>query len=201
VDSNACWGHDYREDQIVKKTLKAAIAAGAAGALLLGGAGTFALWQATDTVDAGTVSTGHLTLDATGVGTWTDESAGVAPGESAFDPATQHIVPGDTVKYSQTVSIAADGKNLKGALTVGTVAAIPADLIGQVTVTVAAAPTDPDLTVTGNVISFEAPGTYTVPVTITVAFAAGTTGSTAATTMNKDIDLNALALTLNQTRP
>ncbi|WP_054010270.1 alternate-type signal peptide domain-containing protein [Arthrobacter sp. ERGS1:01] len=186
----------------MKKVLKSGLAAGAAAALLLGGAGTFALWQGSGNIDAGTVSTGHLTLDTTTTpGTWADVSADVLPANAAFDPATQHIVPGDTVEFSQTVKISADGKNLKGALTVGTLAAIPAALQPDVTVTVAATASGTGISAAGNVITFTEPGTYSVPVTITVAFAKGTTGSTLAATMNQPIALDALALTLNQTRP
>lgn len=183
----------------MKKVMKAAIAAGAAGALLLGGAGTMALWSVDTDIDAGTVTTGHLTLDATATGVWTDTSADAATTD--FVPATDHLVPGDTVTYAQTVTIGADGKNLKGELTVGTLDAVPAALADDVTVTVAAAPTDPNLTVVGSVVSFAEPGSYDVPVTITVAFAAGTAGSTADTTMDTPIDLTALSLTLNQVRP
>ncbi|MGO2539999.1 MAG: alternate-type signal peptide domain-containing protein [Specibacter sp.] len=184
----------------MKKVMKAAIAAGAAGALLLGGAGTMALWSADTDINAGTVSTGHLTLDSSAAGAWADASADAA--STIFDPATDHLVPGDTVEFSQTVTIGADGKNLKGELTVGDLAsAVPTELADDVTVTVAAAPTDPNLTVVGSTVSFAEPGTYDVPVTITVAFAAGTAGSTADTTMDTPMDLTALSLTLNQVRP
>lgn len=117
-----------------------------------------------------------------------------------FDPATDRIVPGDTVTYTQVVTIGAEGKNLKGELTVGTLAAVPAALTNQVTVTVA--PTAAaGVTVDGSVISFVAPGNFTVPVTITVNFLEGTTGSTPDTTMVQAINLNALELTLDQVRP
>lgn len=186
----------------MKKVLKASLAAGAAGALLLGGAGTFALWQGTGTIGAGTVTTGHLTLSTAAPGTWTDISPDVLPANATFDPATAHIVPGDTVKFSQTVTISADGKNLKGALTVGTLGAIPVALQDDVTVTLAATATGPNVSVAGDVVSFTAPGSYAVPVTITVAFKKGTAaGDTFPATMDKAIDLNTLALTLNQERP
>lgn len=183
----------------MKKVMKAAIAAGSAGALLLGGAGTMALWSVDTDIDAGTVSTGHLTLDSSAAGAWADVS-GAEP--VAFAADTETIVPGDTVEFSQTVTIGADGKNLKGELTVGDLAsAVPEELADDVTVTVAAAPTDPKLTVVGSTVSFAEPGTYEVPVTITVAFAAGTAGSTENTTMDTPLDLTALTLTLNQVRP
>lgn len=184
----------------MKKVTKAAVAAGAAGVLLLGGAGSFALWNDTKSVDAGTVSTGHLTLDASAPGAWADVSSDVDVENAEFDPANDHIVPGDTVTYTQVVTIGADGKNLKGELTVGTLAAVPAALTDQVTVTVA--PTAAaGVTVDGSVVSFDAPGIFTVPVTITVNFLEGAAGSTPETTMVQEVNLNALELTLDQVRP
>lgn len=183
----------------MKKTTKATIAAVAAGALLLGGAGTVARWQATENIDAGTVSTGHLTLDATSVpGAWTDISAG-APG-TAFDPVTDELVPGDTITFDQTVKIDAEGKNIKGELTVDALKAVPTPLVDDVTFSLDIDEATAGMTKVGNVLSFAAEGTYDVPVKITVAFAEGTEASTANTTMNVPIDLTELALVLNQVR-
>jgi len=47
----------------MNRNAKGAIAVGAATLLLLGGGGTFALWNTSSTVEAGTVESGHLTLD------------------------------------------------------------------------------------------------------------------------------------------
>ncbi|PYI37601.1 hypothetical protein CVS30_14465 [Arthrobacter psychrolactophilus] len=182
----------------MKKVMKAAIAAGAASALLLGGAGTYALWNGTDDINAGTVTTGHLTLDATAAGVWSDASTDAA--NTTFNPATDRLVPGDTVTFEQTVSISAEGKNLKGALEVGTLNAVPVALAGQVSVDLAADATAAGLSKVGNVISFAAPGNYDIPVTITVTFDAGTAGSTPVGTMDQALDLGALTLNLNQVR-
>jgi len=184
----------------MKKVTKATIAAVAAGALLLGGAGTVALWQSTDTVDAGQIDTGHLNLTLGTDGQWSDISDAAAP-EPITNVSDFKLVPGDTVKFTQTASIAAAGKNLQGALTVGTLDAIPASLTGQVAVTVAADASAAGLVKNGNVISFADEGNYDVPVSITVAFAEGTTGSTPSSTMDQSIDLSNLSLTLDQVRP
>lgn len=185
----------------MKKVTKATIAAAAAGALLLGGAGTVALWQGTDTVNSGNVQTGHLKLDTTATGQWTDISGGSSA--PIADIAAFKIVPGDTVQFVQTVTIDAVGNNLKGALSVGALdAAIPAELADDVTANLAIDPENTSgLTKAGNVLSFGASGTYQVPITITVAFEAGTTGSTAAVTMDKQVVLSALSLNLDQVRP
>lgn len=183
----------------MKKIMKAAIAAGAAGALMLGGAGTFALWNGSGDVSAGTVTTGHLLLNTAAAGVWQDVSVPATP--VAFDPVTETIVPGDILEYKQTVTIDADGKNLQGELTVGALDAVPAALVGQVTLNLDADATAPGLTQVGNVISFAAPGSYAVPITITVTFAEGTAGSSPAGTMDEPIDLGALELALDQVRP
>ncbi|MHA7269375.1 alternate-type signal peptide domain-containing protein [Arthrobacter sp. HLT1-20] len=187
----------------MKKVMKAAIAAGAAGALMLGGAGTFALWNATDDIDAGAVSTGHLKLDTTtSPGVWNDISVPATP--VVFDAANEKIVPGDTLEFKQTVTIQADGKNLQGALTVGQLAALPGGLLNEADVVL-----DVDHVAAGlskhpttGVLSFAAPGTYNIPVTITVTFPKGDLAGdlTPAATMDQTINFSSLTLTLNQVR-
>ncbi|QXQ09936.1 alternate-type signal peptide domain-containing protein [Paeniglutamicibacter sp. Y32M11] len=178
----------------MKKVTKATIAAAAAGVLLVGGAGTVALWSDSMDVDPGAVSTGHLTLDASAAGTWTDETEGAAI--TTFRPGTDHLVPGDTIVYTQNVIIGADGKNLKGELTAtgltGGTAVLPAD----VSVDVAVADSAVGLSQDGEIITFGEADTYTVPVTVTVAFAPSAVGS-----MDELVDLGSMTLTLNQVAP
>lgn len=178
----------------MKKVTKATIAAAAAGVLLLGGAGTIAKWSATKDINAGTVTTGHLKLDATEPGTWTDTSSDAATTE--FNPAEDRLVPGDTVVFNQTVKIEADGKNLKGELTASELTGVeelPADLSVVVEVDGSAQGLVQDSD-TG-VITFATAGDYTVPVTVTVTFDKAATGS-----MDAPVDLGSMALTLNQVR-
>jgi len=60
----------------MKKSVKGGIALGAGLLLLLGGGGTFALWNVTANVSAGTVETGHLTIDtAATTDQWYDAAA------------------------------------------------------------------------------------------------------------------------------
>lgn len=183
----------------MKKVTKAALAAAAAGALLLGGAGTFALWNDTVDVNAGTVTTGHLllTTDADS-GTWVDSSPGAT--DTVFEPATDFLVPGDVVTFTQTVTVDASGKNLKGTFNVGTVGAVPAALTDQVAVDIAVTPT-PGIVDTDGVLSFSE-GSVEVPVTIRVTFEAGDldTALTPPTTMDQPIVLGNLTLTLDQVR-
>ena len=110
----------------MNKTTKGAVAAAAAGVLLLGGVGSLAYWNATGTVAGGTISSGQLTLtnadcdpatavDATGSVWMLDGSPA-----TVFDPDTQKIVPGDTLTKVCTYDITASGAHLTANLEVST---------------------------------------------------------------------------------
>ncbi|GAA4099470.1 alternate-type signal peptide domain-containing protein [Nocardioides kongjuensis] len=77
----------------MKKTTKGALAAGTAAVLLMGGAGTLAYWTDSDTVTGSSITSGHLSLDASacqGTTGWLLEGA-------PFDPSTGTLIPGDTL--------------------------------------------------------------------------------------------------------
>ncbi len=188
----------------MNKIAKAGIAAGIAGLLLLGGGTTWALWQDNKTIDAGQVATGQLKLALGAAGTWKDVSADVT-GAPTIDMSTFKLVPGDTVKFTQNVTITADGKDLKGSLTIDPTsvnAAIPAAWQPYVTVTIVPENIPAGLTNTGGVLSFAAPGSYSFGVGVTVAFAKGTgaSGTDDETIENQNANLSGLVLTLVQTR-
>jgi alternate signal-mediated exported protein len=189
--------------------MKGAIAAGAAGILLLGGAGTFATWSDSKDIDAGTVSTGQLSLTAA-PGSWKKTgSQTVIPNISAYQ-----IVPGDSLTYTTTVTVKAEGENLKAVLAVPeTLAAkvtndvnpsatvIPEELLvtmnlDEDNVNGLGVSSDDDLTEANNVLTFADEKTYTIPVTITVNFPLGT-ASTQDQNLNVDLT-KALAFTLQQ---
>lgn len=90
----------------MNRNAKGAIAVGAATLLLLGGGGTFALWNTSSTVNAGTVESGHLTASPF-TGSWVDQNG------DAFAPATDSAVPGDVLTYTATSTISAEGQNLE----------------------------------------------------------------------------------------
>lgn len=180
----------------MNKATKGAIAAGAAGILLLGGASTFALWEDSGSVDPASISTGVLTMGL-GAGAWNDATAGTT-GPIA-NIANFDIVPGDTITYTVPVTITAEGDNLKGEFKIEKAAfeAAAETAAPYLNVTVASnAASVPGLTVNGTtgVISFATATTYTVNVTVTVEFenVSGVVGQ------NADIDLTALALKLEQ---
>lgn len=95
----------------MNKQTKGAIAAGAAALLLAGGAGTMAAWNSSASVGGGTVNSGSLTLTADAAGpTWKFAD------NTAYNPATDKLVPGDVVNYTAKVKVGATGKNIKATL-------------------------------------------------------------------------------------
>lgn len=94
----------------MNKMAKGALATGVGVALLLGGGGTLATWNASADATAGSIVAGELNLVST-TGTWTN-AAGVQ-----IDLQNYKIVPGETIKYSQPLEIKLDGPELKATLT------------------------------------------------------------------------------------
>lgn len=88
-----------------------AVVAGVGGVLLLtGGGGTFAGWS--DTASLGndtTITSGTLALEPHG-GAWTDDDGDVVPDGYV-------VVPGDTVTYTEEITIRATGDHLAATLT------------------------------------------------------------------------------------
>ena len=181
----------------MNKATKGAIAAGAAGILLLGGAGTFALWEDTKSIDAAPVSTGVLTLGLAGPGTWYDATAGTVG--TITDISTFNIVPGDTVTYTTPVTVTAQGDNLKGEFKIEKTLWEPANETAAPYIDVSVAAPNAvaaGLVVDGNgAITVPAAGTYNVDVVITIMFKS-TTGALVG--QNTAVDLTALALKLEQ---
>ena len=117
----------------MNKSVKGAAAAAAAGVLLLGGAGSLAYWTATGTVAGGTINSGELTLtDANCDPDNVDPTDNDLPDADSvwmlddpltptvFNPATQKIVPGDTLTKICTYDITASGDHLSADLDVST---------------------------------------------------------------------------------
>lgn len=101
------------------KASKGALAAAAAGALLLGGTGSLAFWTATAEVSGGSVNSGELTITDTTTGgcsdaDWVIDAA--EPSGGPFDPATEKLVPGDVLTKTCTFTIGADGTHLRADL-------------------------------------------------------------------------------------
>jgi alternate signal-mediated exported protein len=93
----------------MKKTTKGALAAAAAGTLLVGGAGTLAFWTDATNVSGGTFQSGHLKLTDSTCTTadWTIDTTNAVVDEDT------RIVPGDTLTKVCTFKINASGDHIK----------------------------------------------------------------------------------------
>jgi alternate signal-mediated exported protein len=183
----------------MNKLVKGAVAGAAGIALLLGGAGTFALWNSSVGAASGTISTGTLAFGTSASPVWADNSPGATSG--TFAPATQRLVPGDVVTLTQTITVNATGKNLQAQLAYAIPAgAIPADLVGKLVPTMTVSKLAGDATITGTgspyTITPAAGGTSTFSVVLTFAFDKVLTAGTAG--QNESVDLSGATFTLTQ---
>ena len=72
--------------------LKGSIAGAAGVALLLGGAGTFALWNGDAAIAGATITAGTLTVEAS-EGTWSDGAGPIDPQSTSLFRATRSPMP------------------------------------------------------------------------------------------------------------
>ena len=99
----------------MNKTTKGALAAAAAGVLLLGGAGTLAYWTDTATVTGTDINSGHLKLTESACdATWILDD-----GDPLEVPFTgQLLVPGDTLSRTCTYTVDAAGQHIEAELAI-----------------------------------------------------------------------------------
>lgn len=171
--------------------------AGAAGiALLLGGAGTFALWNANASTAATTVSSGTLTLSAVNDGVWTDITNGRS---TTIDPAKVLMVPGNKYQFTQTLNIGATGQDLKANLTYADQSitgdsALLAATTKTLSVTSTSASVVQSTTNANTFVVSPSSATSAVKVLFTIELP-----SSATTGQNGSVNVGALAFTLTQT--
>lgn len=92
--------------------VKSAVAGAAGVALLLGGAGTFAVWNSTASASAGVLQTGQLGLSTVaGSGQWKDLETGAVL--SAAELTSYRMIPGTQLEYTVPVTVTATGTGLK----------------------------------------------------------------------------------------
>lgn len=183
----------------MNKLVKGAIAGAAGIALLLGGAGTLALWNDSATIAApGTINAGTLTIAATAPATdgWQTASG------TAVDLSTYRVVPGDTLKYVKTFTVTATGNTLSATVALGALAitaATTGDTIANgnlaAYLTKTAAFTVDGVTTT--TISGKT-GTQTVVVTATMVFPKSTTAGFENNTKNGVVNLANFTIALTQ---
>jgi alternate signal-mediated exported protein len=167
----------------MNKSTKGAVAAAAAGILLVGGAGTLAYWNATGTVQGGAINSGRLALINPGPQSW--ELNG-APADG-----TVVLVPGDELVFSGSYEIDAAGDNLEASVGV-TGGAESGGLAPFVDTTV-------DASIAGTPVTAitEANDGDTVDVRATIDFPFGTTADNAS--QDQTLDLSDITITLTQT--
>jgi alternate signal-mediated exported protein len=96
------------------KLTKALVATGVGIALLAGGGGTFAAWSSKADLESASIKSGSLELAASPTGgSWRSESTG-----PISDIGNYHIVPGESLVFTQNVDLVARGAALK--YTIGT---------------------------------------------------------------------------------
>lgn len=97
----------------MKKMTKGAIVTGLGVALLLGGGGTLAVWNAQDAANIGIVTAGDLDLKAE-PGVWSSSLTGAIGKISGYK-----IIPGEKLTYTQKVNVTLVGNaGLKAKLTI-----------------------------------------------------------------------------------
>lgn len=105
----------------MRHSVKGALAAAGAAAVLVGGTGTLAFWTDTVTVPGVTgITSGSMTLTDTTVGGcgsvgWVLD-ASESPAGGAFVPATSRLVPGDVLTKTCTFTVAAVGDHLRATI-------------------------------------------------------------------------------------
>lgn len=172
----------------MKTSTKGAVAAGAAAVLLMGGAGSLAYWTASGTITGGSVTSGHLKLEADDTGTWE------LNGSPVSSISTVRIVPGDELVFTGSYTIDAAGDNLQADVAV-TGATESGALAAYVD-------TDLDYTVDGNAATSitEANDGDTLEATVTVDFPFGTAADNASNVAGGlSLNLANVAVTLTQT--
>jgi alternate signal-mediated exported protein len=181
----------------MNRSTKGALAAAAAGALLLGGAGSLAYWNSSQTVAGGSISSGTLTLTQE-VGqsctAWTLDAAG---GATAYTPGTTLVVPGDVITMTCDYTVHASGAHLAANLSMDATTItgsndLSAALTPGATYTLGATPV-----ASGQAITSADDGAV-LSATITVTFDSATSGVTA---QGLTAGLDDIVVSLVQTHP
>jgi alternate signal-mediated exported protein len=159
----------------MKKAMKGAFAAAAAGSLMLGGAGSLAYWTGTRDVTGGSIASGKLTLTAPVCNATTDEDTHDWQYEVTDTPfvlASATIVPGDTITKVCKMTLTLTGDHIGAELDLDE-AVVTDDANAAQTLD---SELDPTATFTVDGAPYEeitAAGTYVVLATITVDFPIG----------------------------
>lgn len=193
----------------MNKLVKGAVAGAAGIALLLGGAGSFALWNGSATTAAGAIQSGTLALASNASdngGVWTNTPNG-STSAAVIDPSTFKAVPGDTLRFTKALDVTAIGDNLSATLSVNpdtivaaadsaASVALKKALLTGMSVTI---PTSPSNFQAGANNTFTVTGTTaTQTITVVVTLPFPQTSTIDNTTQTGTVDLSHLAFSLQQ---
>ncbi len=176
----------------MNKLTKSAIAGAAGIALLLGGAGSLAYWNADASLSGGTITAGELTITANGTGSWSDANG-------AINMATFQAVPGDVLTYTADFDVSAVGDNLSATVAL-TGDSIAAASVAAADVKLASLLTKSVVTKVGGTVTTTvsaAAGTQTVSISVEITWPNGTTADDNAA-MNGVVDLSGMTITVTQ---
>lgn len=89
--------------------------AGAAGAAILLGGSTFALWSDSETVNGGAIATGNLDVTVLGEPEWQDVSEDRVDSPHAINLEDFRIIPGDVIEGTFGLELGLQGENMVAA--------------------------------------------------------------------------------------
>lgn len=183
----------------MNKLLKGSVAGAAGVALLLGGAGSFALWNSTESVNVGSVASGTLSIAQAGTPTWMDISADKTA-SAISDISTFKVAPGDTIELTQVVKVDARGNNLRATLSYDKLSllaptAVDKALLDELVVSLNATGASNVARIAGTETFAVTPAatTSTVTLKVTIKLPTAVTGGT-----NGTVDFSKLAFKLQQ---
>ena len=162
----------------MNRSTKAALAAAAAGALLLGGAGSLAYWNSTQTVTGGSIKSGTLTLTQGAGQSCTAWALDAAGGATTYTPGSTLVVPGDVITKDCDYTVTATGAHLAANLTIDATSITGAAALAAALTPAATYTLDGNAVTTGQSITSADDGAV-LHATITVTFDTATSGVTA----------------------
>ncbi|MET3963653.1 alternate signal-mediated exported protein [Marmoricola sp. OAE513] len=179
----------------MKKSTKGALAAAAAGTLLLGGASTLAFWADDASVAGSTITAGTLDLNQTACGDWVLDGTGGTGGPLAG----RLLVPGDSLTKQCTYTISSTGDHLAAKLDVS-VPTSSGDLKSALSTnsssfTITKAGGSPQTVTPGSSFNFDE-GDYTVVADFAVTFPYGS--SVDNSSQGDSATFDAISLTVTQ---
>ncbi|MFC8731425.1 alternate-type signal peptide domain-containing protein [Luteimicrobium sp. NPDC057192] len=182
-----------------KSAVKGTVAAAAGVAVLLGGMGTFALWNQSGDIGTGSTGTGHLTAEFPSEMTWQDKTDGAV--HDIANIGSFKMVPGDVLVGTYDIPVSLQGENLSvtGTLDIPSTG-MPDGVDATVTLTDGtASPTD-TLVLTGSNDGED----YTITAEVTLTFDEDTDNQGApspAGSMDQTVDLSTIKVALQQNEP